>query len=63
MSMVVTVWAARSITVARCWERCTILSPFTETVLWTGSRACLEKTPTTFIMLNIAPPVIVVVSR
>jgi hypothetical protein len=45
MSMVVTVWAAKSITVACCWERCSILSPFTVTVLWTGSRASATGAP------------------
>ena len=46
----------------RSGSGCTILSPFTETVERMGSRALLENTAATFIMLATMPPVIVLVS-
>src|ERR1022692_4215264 len=53
---------ARSITLALVDVRCTILSPLTDMVARIGSRACLLNAPTTFIMLIIMPPVMVLVS-
>ena len=61
-SMLVMVPLARSITLAWVAVRCTIMSPFTATVDWIGSRACLLKAPAIFIMLIIMPPVMVLVS-
>ena len=49
----------RSMTVALLAPvKVTMRSPFTAMVVRMGSRAVLEKTPATFIMLAIAPPVI-----
>ena len=59
--MRVMVCASRSMIEPSFWVRCINLSPFTETVLRTGSVALFEKTPAAFIMLAIIPPVMVLV--